>query len=257
MDYSPLANSVLSSLWWLVPIILVVGVLNSPWFKGATGEALVRLAARLRLPSETYHRIHNVTLRTPDGTTQIDHILISRFGVFVVETKHMKGWIFGAEHDAQWTQKLFRRSFRFQNPLRQNYKHVKALQDTLEIPAHLIHSVIVFSGASSFKTSLPANVLRGGRYIGFIKSFQQQVFSDTEVQEILARIHASRLPPSLATRRQHIENLRARRDPSVERNCPRCGSRMVLRTAKQGKNAGSQFWGCSTFPKCKAVQSVA
>jgi hypothetical protein len=257
MDYSPLAKAVLSPLWWLVPIVLVVGVFNSPWFKGAIGEALVRLAARLRLPSETYHRFHNVTLRTPDGTTQIDHILISRFGVFVVETKHMKGWIFGSERDAEWTQKIFRSSFKFQNPLRQNYKHVKAMEDALDVPAGAIHSVIVFSGASTFKTSLPANVVRGSRYIGFIKSFQHQVLSDTQVHEILVRIQASRLPQSLATRRQHIENLRARRDPLAERNCPRCGNRMVLRTAKHGANAGSQFWGCSTFPECKAVQSVA
>jgi len=38
--------------------------------------------------------------------------------------------------------------------------------------------------------------------------------------------------------------------------CPRCGSQMVLRTAKQGKNAGNQFWGCSTYPRCKAVENV-
>jgi hypothetical protein len=255
MDYSALAS--LSPLWWLVPIIVVIGVLNSPWFKGAIGEVLVRLAARLRLPSDTYHGVHNVTLRTPDGTTQIDHIIVSRFGVFVVETKHMKGWIFGAERDAQWTQKIFRRSFKFQNPLRQNHKHVKALEAALGIPANVIHSVIVFSGASAFRTSLPPNVVRRGRYIGFIKSFQYQVLSDAKVSEILVRIQEIRLPQSLSTRRQHIETLRARRDPLAERNCPRCGSRMVLRTAKQGAKAGGQFWGCSTYPKCKVVQRVA
>jgi hypothetical protein len=255
MDYSALAN--LNPLWWLVPIVLVVAVVNSPWFKGAIGEALVRLAARLRLPSETYHRFHNVTLRTPDGTTQIDHIIVSRFGVFVVETKHMKGWIFGTERDAQWTQKIFRRSFKFQNPLRQNYKHMKALEAALDIPSNVIHSVIVFSGASTFKTSLPANVVRGGRYIRYLKSFQHQVLSGVQVNEILVRIQASRLPESLSTRSQHIENLRARRDPLAERNCPRCGNRMVLRTAKQGANAGSQFWGCSAYPECKVVQRVA
>ena len=225
-------------LWWLLPIILVIGILKSSWFKGATGEARVRLAAHLRLPSETYHRVHNVTLQTRDGTTQIDHILVSRFGLFVVETKHMKGWIFGSEGDAQWTQKIFRSSFKFQNPLRQNYKHVKALEVALGIPANTIHSVIVFSGASVFKTVLPENVLRGGRYVGFIKSFQHEVLSDAQVNDILARIQAIQLPQSFATRRQHIENLRARRDPSAVRSCHQCGSRMVLRTAKQGGNAG-------------------
>lgn len=256
MDYTPIVNEVLK-LWWLIPIILLIGILKSPWFKGVTGETLVRLAARLRLPSDTYHPIHNVTLQTPDGSTQIDHILVSRFGVFVIETKHMKGWIFGSENDAQWTQKIFRSSFKFQNPLRQNYKHVKALEAALDMPADVIHSVIVFSGDATFKTHLPANVVRGGRYVGYIKTFQQPVISEAQVREVLARIQAVRLPESRATRRDHIENLRSRRDPSAERNCPRCGSRMVLRTVKQGRNAGRQFWGCSTYPKCKAMQSVA
>ena len=89
MDYSPIINEVLK-LWWMIPILLVIAVVKSPWFKGVLGEASVQFSARLRLPSETYHPIHNVTLPTLDGTTQIDHIFVSRFGIFVVETKNMK-----------------------------------------------------------------------------------------------------------------------------------------------------------------------
>jgi restriction system protein len=39
-------------------------------------------------------------------------------------------------------------------------------------------------------------------------------------------------------------------------DCPKCGSRMVIRTAKQGINAGKEFWGCSTFPKCKGIVNL-
>ena len=38
--------------------------------------------------------------------------------------------------------------------------------------------------------------------------------------------------------------------------CPECGSEMVLRTAKQGKFAGNQFWGCLSFPKCKKIVQI-
>lgn len=255
MDYPSFVNSAVNPLWLLVPLAVAIGILRSPWFKGRTGEALVRLAARLRLPSEEYTAIHNVTLPTSDGTTQIDHIFVSRFGVFVVETKRMKGWIFGSEGDAQWTQTLYRNSFKFQNPLRQNFKHVKALEMALDIPSHVIHSVVVFSGQCTFKTAMPANVVRGGGYIGFIKAFQQQVLSDAEVEEIRLRIGSSRLPGSFATRRMHLNNLRSRGDPTAARSCPRCGNRMVLRTVKQGRKAGSRFWGCSTYPRCRGVQN--
>lgn len=252
MDYYP----IFKVLWWLVPAALVIGFLQSRWFKGILGEALVKVVAKLRLPAETYYPIHNVTLPTPDGTTQIDHVFVSRFGIFVVETKNMKGWIFGGENQAQWTQTLFKKSFKFQNPLRQNYKHVKALEAALDVPAEAIRSVVVFFGGGTFKSPMPANVTSGGDYITYIKSFREPVLSELEVQNAVTQIQAGRLAPSRETHRQHLQQLRTRFDPAAERKCPKCGSGMILRTAKQGANARSQFWGCSAYPRCRAVQNV-
>lgn len=255
MDFSPIVNEALKMLWWLLPAIVILTLFKTPWFKGLAGETAVKLVAKLRLPADTYHSINNVTLPTSDGTTQIDHIFVSRFGVFVIETKNMKGWIFGAEHQAQWTQKIFKKSFRFQNPLRQNYKHVKALEALLEIPADAIHSVIVFTGESTFKTPMPDNVCRGVGYISYIKSFRTPVFSEREVQKIVAHIQSGRLEPNRATHRRHVQQLKTRVAETAERQCPKCGSAMLLRTAKRGAHAGNQFWGCSAFPKCRTVQS--
>jgi hypothetical protein len=256
MELPPIINQALE-LWWILPILLAIAISKTPWFKGLLGEALVRFAARLWLPSETYHPIHDVTLPTPDGTTQIDHIFVSRFGVFVVETKNMKGWIFGNENQAQWTQTLYRQSFKFQNPLRQNYKHVKALESALNLPPATIHTVVVFTGASTFKTPMPANVTRGRGYVTYIKSFSEPVLSEPEIQRVVSQIQSGRLEPSRQTHRQHIRRLKARGDPSAERKCPACGSNMVLRIAKRGPGAGNQFWGCSTYPKCRVVQKVS
>jgi four helix bundle suffix protein len=36
-------------------------------------------------------------------------------------------------------------------------------------------------------------------------------------------------------------------------NCPKCGALMALRTAKAGQTPGSQFWGCTAYPKCKGT----
>lgn len=116
MDTNLITTEILKTLWWVIPIALIMAILRSPWFKGLVGESLVKLAAKLRLPASKYHRLHNVTLPTPDGTTQIDHIFVSRYGIFVVETKNMKGWIFGGERQAQWTQKIYKKTFKFQNP---------------------------------------------------------------------------------------------------------------------------------------------
>ena len=72
--------------------------------KGVVGEAIASGWGALALPSSTYARLSDITLPTPDGTTQIDLVIVSRFGVFVIEVKNMSGWIFGDETNRQWTQ---------------------------------------------------------------------------------------------------------------------------------------------------------
>ena len=170
--------------------------------------------ASIRSPADTDFPIHDVTLlsihASSSDTTQIDHIFVSKYGIFVVETKNYKGWIFGNEKQAQWTQKLYKKSYRFQNPLHQNYKHQKALQALLDIPQEKIHSVIAFIGEATFKTSMPKNVTRGVGYVGYIKSFQDVVFSDDEVRGLVAKIEEGRLKAGRETNKRHVAGLKAR-----------------------------------------------
>ena len=256
MNTHAILQPLLSAMTWLIPMMLLLVLLKSPWFKGWVGEQLVRLFAHYQLDRRVYRRLHDVTLTTPDGTTQIDHVFVSPFGIFVVETKNMSGWIFGGEQQAQWTQQIYKRRFKFQNPLRQNYKHLKALEAALGIAPEHIHSVIVFVGGSTFKTTMPPNVTEGIGFIRHIRAFQQPVFSDAQVEAMVQALQGGRLAPTLATRREHIERLRQRSDPTATRQCPRCGSALVIRSIKSGPKAGQQFWGCSTFPKCRAQQPL-
>lgn len=254
--FQPVFNMLLSTLAWLIPLLLVVLILRTPWAKGHMGEWFVRFVLRLRLDKTVYVPLHNVTLATPDGSTQIDHVIVSRFGIFAIETKNMQGWIFGSERQAEWTQKIYKRTFKFQNPLRQNYKHTKALEAMLQVPPDTIHSVIVFVGDSTFKTEMPASVTYGGGCARFILSFTQPVFSNQQVQDLVLQLQTGRLAPTRATHAAHVQLLQERHDPNAERKCPACGSAMALRTAKAGAQAGKQFWGCSTFPRCRVMQKL-
>ncbi|WP_028238120.1 nuclease-related domain-containing protein [Stutzerimonas azotifigens] len=256
MDFISIITQVWGTYSWLVPLLLLLGLLNSPWAKGQIGELLVRLFACWQLDKQTYRRLHNITLNTPDGTTQIDHVFLSPYGIFVLETKNMRGWIFGGEKQAQWTQKLYKHSFKFQNPLRQNYKHLRALEATLGIAPEHLHSVITFVGRSTFKTEMPANVTQGIGFIRYIKSFRQPVFSEAEVGTLTRALQNGRRAPSLATHREHVQNLKRRNDPTAERHCPKCGSALLIRTVKAGPKQGQQFWGCSAFPRCRSVQNL-
>lgn len=241
----------------LLVFVILAGILQSPWFKGVMGEFLVNTLAMLMLDKKHYYLIKNVTLPTEGGgTTQIDHIIVSIYGVFVVETKNMKGWIFGGQHQKTWTQKLYRKSYKFQNPIHQNYKHLKTLQYLLDLDDSQLHSVIVFIGDSAFKTDMPENVKHGLGYISCIKSKTEPVMDEWEIKRVTGLIESGRLERSLRTSREHIEHLRLmKQDKPVDDtpSCPKCGSSMVLRTAKRGVNAGNKFWGCEGYPQCRGI----
>ena len=256
LDVTPLYSTLLGYLYWIIPTLILVSILKTSWFKGWFGELWVRLSTWLLLPKHEYHAFHNVTLQTLDGTTQIDHVFVSEFGVFVVETKMMKGWIFGSERQARWTQKIYKQTFSFQNPLRQNYKHVKALEAILDLPAEVFHSVIVFVGGSEFKTPMPDNVTMGSGVVSFIESTRKPLLTAEQVSEAVRRIESGRSVPSLDTHRKHVARLNSRSDVNSVQLCPRCGDEMELRTAKKGANAGKQFWGCTRFPQCRGLVNL-
>ncbi|ENM5923725.1 nuclease [Vibrio mimicus] len=246
--------NVFVQVWYLVPLLLIVSVFKSRWLKGVFGEFLVnRLLSKL--PESDYTLIKDVTLPTNDGTTQVDHIVVSKYGIFVVETKNMKGWIFGSVRQKQWTQKIYRHSSKFQNPLHQNYKHIKALETLLGCSEEHLHSVIVFIGDSTFKTEMPPNVTYARGSIRYIQQFNDVVFSDKDYARLTESINQIKLKRGIITDLKHRKHVKEVVISKVSSNqCPRCGSEMVLRETRRGENIGKQFWGCSTFPKCRAVK---
>jgi len=258
MDFSPIINQIVGALWYLIPIAILAVAFKSPWFNGVVGEFIVNLSAKLLLDKEKYHLIKNVTLPTEDGSTQIDHIIVSEFGVFVVETKNMKGWIFGRPNQKTWTQKIYKHSNKFQNPLHQNYKHVKTLESLLGLNDKQVHSVIVFVGDSTFKTEMPDNVTYGGGHAKYIKSKKTPVLTESQVTEVVEKIEQGRVMPSFKTSREHVRHVKhivAEKNNNVP-SCPKCGSAMVLRETKKGRNVGKKFCGCTKFPQCRGIMNV-
>lgn len=193
----------------LLALTFVLSALfKSPWFKGKWGEMQIALLFRFLLPKEQYTVLHNITLPTADGTTQIDHIVVSRFGIFVVETKNMKGWIFGGEFQETWTQKIFNVSHKFQNPLRQNYKHTQTLGRLLGLDSTVIHSVVVFIGDSTFKTKMPPHVTYARGCTDYIKSKKTSALTQEQVARICSDITRRALRKSFNTDRTHALHVR-------------------------------------------------
>lgn len=147
--------ALLPSLLWLIPLLLLSAALRRlfPQVLGWTGEARVgREFARL------FPEVAN-DLILPDGRgalTQVDHLALGSGGILVIETKHYSGRIFGRERESTWTQVAGRQRNRLQNPLRQNYGHIKAVESLgLGVP---VHGCVVFSGTAEFPNGMPPGV---------------------------------------------------------------------------------------------------
>ena len=175
------------------------------------GEVLVRNALIKHLKSNSWHLLNNITLQIENHTTQIDHILVSRHGIFVIETKHYKGWIFGDERSKEWTQVIWKRKFKFQNPIHQNYKHVKAIQDILDfIPKDQIIGLVVFTGDGFFKTKKPQNVHSLESLISHLKGLTEEVLTENRLQFCVGRLECLRLALTRETDIEHVANLENR-----------------------------------------------
>lgn len=191
-------------------IFLLVSLVKTPFFKGVFGEFLLNFILKNSLDSSKYQLLHNITLPTEDGSTQIDHIVLSQYGVFVIETKNYRGWIFGNAKQKFWTQTIYHSKNKFQNPLHQNYKHIKCLEEHLNISVKLIHSIVVFVGDSTFKTEMPANVTKARGCVKYIKSKSAVVFSKSELKEIKNKIESVSFSKTIATNMKHKKHVKSK-----------------------------------------------
>lgn len=234
---------------------------------GRRGER--RVVKRLgKLPKDVYRVLNDIMLPTVDGTTtQIDQVVVSRFGIFVIETKNFGGWIFGSKDQRSWTQ-VFQKGysgesekFYFQNPIRQNWRHIYVLSDCLELPRRYFFNLVVFSGDGEFKTDMPENVIYSSELCSHIRSFDMPILSDAMVEKIVSKLMAIDAAISDESRSLHVSNLMAVHDPtqmadaceSGNLKCPKCGSKMVLR---HRKSDGAEFYGCTNYPNCRGTRQA-
>jgi hypothetical protein len=233
-----------------------------PQIKGWFGEILLDRFLRRKLDPAKYRILHNIMIPTDDGaTTQIDHIVVSQWGVFVIETKTYSGWIFGDAKSPQWTVTHFKRKNRFQNPLRQNYKHLATLSECLGVSPDLFKTVVAFSGEAQFKTEMPSEVLHFGDVANYIlRQSSETLIPPEQVPEVEAVILEWQSSLSRDQKAAHVQNLRKNHPPAkttppspsdgTSPVCPKCGAPMVLRTRRSD---GGTFWGCTRFPSCRGI----
>ena len=203
-------------MWLALVFAILLPVFKELWgakVKGWAGEKMVSHLGLRKLDASIYLVFDDLYLPRPDGqgTTQLDHVVVSPFGVFVIETKNYQGWIFGSEKQKDWTQSIYKKKHRFQNPLHQNDLHVRALAGLLGLDRRIFHSVVFFIGDCTFKTELPGNVLNRGLR-SYIERFQSPLLEQAEVTRCAESLRElAQTTDRRSAARAHVKGIRDRR----------------------------------------------
>lgn len=116
--------------------------------------------------------LNNVYLKTHRGTTQIDHILICKWGLFVIETKSHNGRI--QIEKKEWVQFYGDKIVRFRSPILQNESHVRALEQILAKHRALrsikVKGLVVFTSGKLRFSKRVDGVLRLNELSPYVKS---------------------------------------------------------------------------------------
>ncbi|MBO4218552.1 MAG: NERD domain-containing protein [Erysipelotrichaceae bacterium] len=119
---------------------------------GKRGEQQVSLMLKKVAESCGGHVFNDYTFADQQGfSTNIDHLLICKGGLFVIETKANKGLIYGNDNDDYWRaeKEPWQEDKEFKNPVRQNQGHINHLRRMMGGKAPKIISMVIFSAASS------------------------------------------------------------------------------------------------------------
>lgn len=190
-------------------IIFHMRLMENPWYRGWWGEYKVNLVLRLCLSGE-YKVIANAIYRGKhkDESTQIDHVVVSRYGIFALETKTLKGKIIFDESKPEiWTQVVGRRRYTVRSPHKQNYAHIKAVQKITGIHSNKILNYVVMAGSATFEGTTPERVFTIWQTLRKIQSMKTPVMSRAAVHSAVARLKRHRIRGGYWAAQHHIKRL--------------------------------------------------
>ncbi len=256
----------LATLVVLIAVIFYLSWCNSPRQKGKRGEARVHDII-LKLPDE-YYVLDDVVLQTNHGTTQIDHIVISKYGVFAIETKNYRGDIYGNDYRQEWKQlivtevtypKKWWKTYtyvtknHFYNPVKQAIGHVCRIKENLkEWPYLKVTPIVVFTGGAVLRNvKSQHHVIYDCELLPTIQSYRTSYLTDEDVEMVINRLSQKNVR-AYVNDKTHVSNVNSVRYDTNKKSssgiCPKCGGQLKLRHGKYGS-----FYGCSNYPTCKFI----
>jgi hypothetical protein len=196
-------------LLWIVPLVLSIAFLASPRFRGDIAERRTRRILAAGLEQKRYTVLNDVLLPTGGGTLAVDHIVVSRFGVFVIESLYVNGSVSGGEFQERWKVQRLGRSRRIDNPMHRNAVQAETLGRLLGMPASKIHRVVAISGQRELPAGMPDHLVPVDRLIRYMRKKGTHVLEPEQADRALKAIQEVRIktPGGLLSNRWNVLNL--------------------------------------------------
>lgn len=168
-------------------IVILTAVSQLKGCRGKWGERFVR-AILVFLPSE-YKVFNDVRVCANGRKCQIDHLVVSPYGIFVIETKNYLGVTSGNVNSAMWQRSVLGKHYKTRSPLLQNQYHIDLLlaklNQTMNLDSSKIHSIVVFNFANFLRLSgCSDNVVMFYGLMGYIRRFKTETLTNDEVDYI-------------------------------------------------------------------------
>ena len=230
-------------------ILIILTILIIIFYKkiiGFAGEHWVRQELR-KLPSD-YKIINNLLFKLDDKTHQVDHVVISKYGIFVIETKQINGYITGNDFDKTWRVKAGNKIYYMYNPLHQNYGHVISLKDLLVLDEKIFKPYVCISSNAKVKVN-SKQVLELYNLVPTILEYKEEILPN--YIDIYNKLLEYNIKDKKIVK-EHIKSAKitkSNREKNMENKCPLCGGVLVNRNSTYGN-----FLGCSNYPKCKYIK---
>lgn len=248
-----LIKSLVNPYTTIVFILLILVTIFYKKIRGFMGEFWVKQELK-KLPKKEYYILNNIMIKVNDETSQIDHIVISKFGIFVIEMKNYYGLIKGNEYNKNWQQYLGKNRYDFKNPIHQNYGHIQVLCNKLDLPIEYFKSIICFSNQTKLDIESKKTPVV---YLDFISDTilkQQNEIIEMDLNEIREKILDANIIDKQG-RKSHVveikKDIKEKDDKLKNKICPECGGNLEVKNGRYG-----MFMGCSNYPKCKYTHKI-
>lgn len=220
--------------------------------KNEKGERQLSDILNFYLPSDFYKIINDVMLEVDGVTHQIDHVVISQFGVFVIETKDYSGIITGGEYDNKWVRHFKNgKKMYYENPIKQNYGHVKCIQELFGLNDNQVINLVFLTDKSKINIKHNGELTRSSTIINRIMSYGDVVI--TNYEDLYNKMLNANIT-DINKRNEHILKIRSRLSEleyDTDR-CPKCGSRLIYH-----ENGNNMFLGCERYPDCNYTRNIS